>query len=205
VLSYFLRDLLSEHFSRRFPTRILYVFILIELTQNTSCVRKCLVFLGSKPHRVFAFCGHTGQFKKKVTLLHVYNKVTSEPTITRYTTVVRKTLKSLQYGLPWRRRPETLSRVNYKQTLRVFLTIVVCRVIVGSLVTSLWTCESVTFFLNCPVYVWRFLPYFHYFVISSCLCSRVYVAFVPQYLLNEVTVWYECGLWSCGFWRHVVL
>jgi hypothetical protein len=31
----------------------------------------------------------------------------------------------LQHGLPWRRRPETLSRVNYKQTLRVFLTIVV--------------------------------------------------------------------------------
>jgi hypothetical protein len=43
----------------------------------------------------------------------------------------------LQHGLPWRRRPETLSRVNYKQTLMVFLTIVVYRVIVGSLVTSL--------------------------------------------------------------------
>jgi hypothetical protein len=42
----------------------------------------------------------------------------------------------LQYGLPWR-RPETLSRVNYKQTLRVFLTIVVYRMIVGSLVISL--------------------------------------------------------------------
>jgi hypothetical protein len=36
------------------------------------------------------------------------------------------------------------------QTLRVFLTIVVYRVIVGSLVNSLQTCESVTFFLNCP-------------------------------------------------------
>jgi hypothetical protein len=43
----------------------------------------------------------------------------------------------LQHGLPWRRRSEALSRVNYKQTLRVFLTIVVYRVIVGSLVTSL--------------------------------------------------------------------
>jgi hypothetical protein len=42
----------------------------------------------------------------------------------------------LQHGLPWRRRPETLSRVNYKQTLRVFLRIVVYRVIVGSLVAS---------------------------------------------------------------------
>jgi hypothetical protein len=43
----------------------------------------------------------------------------------------------LQYGLPWRRRAETLSRVNYKQTLRVLQTIVVYRVIVGSLVISL--------------------------------------------------------------------
>jgi hypothetical protein len=86
-----------------------------------------------------------------------YNEVTSEPTITRYTTIVRKTLKVffvigagkwiqnafccgvaiLQHGLPWRRRPETLSRVNYRQTLRIFLTIVVYRVIVGLLVISL--------------------------------------------------------------------
>jgi hypothetical protein len=58
----------------------------------------------------------------------------------------------LQHGLPWRRRPETLSRVNYKQTLRVFPTIVVYRVIVVSLVTSLKTYESVTFFLNCSVF-----------------------------------------------------
>jgi hypothetical protein len=43
----------------------------------------------------------------------------------------------LQHGLPWRRRPETVSRVNYKQTLRVFQTIVVYTVIVGSLVTLL--------------------------------------------------------------------
>jgi hypothetical protein len=43
----------------------------------------------------------------------------------------------LQHGLPWRRRPETLSRVNYKQTLRVSLTIVENRVFIGSLVTSL--------------------------------------------------------------------
>jgi hypothetical protein len=119
--------------------------------------------------------------KNKVTLSHVYNEVTSEPTITRYTTIARKTLKvclQLTQGsvsgrrrqgrpcckmatpqqkafctcriLPWRRRPETLSRVNYQQTLRVFLTIVY-RVIVGSLVTSLQTCESVTFSFNCPV------------------------------------------------------
>jgi hypothetical protein len=56
----------------------------------------------------------------------------------------------LQHGLPWRRRPEALSCVNYKQTLRVFLTIVENRVIVGSLVTSLYTCESVTFFFELP-------------------------------------------------------
>jgi hypothetical protein len=31
----------------------------------------------------------------------------------------------LQQGFPWPQRPETLFRVNYKQTLRVFLTIVV--------------------------------------------------------------------------------
>jgi hypothetical protein len=42
-----------------------------------------------------------------------------------------------EHCLPWRRWPKTLSRVNYKQTLTVFLTIVVYRVIVGSLVTSL--------------------------------------------------------------------
>jgi hypothetical protein len=57
----------------------------------------------------------------------------------------------LKHGLHWRRRPETLSRVNYKRTLRVFLTTVVYRVVEGSLITSLQTCESVTFFLNCPV------------------------------------------------------
>jgi hypothetical protein len=37
----------------------------------------------------------TGQFKKKVTLSHVYNEVTSEPTITRYTSIVRKAIKVL--------------------------------------------------------------------------------------------------------------
>jgi hypothetical protein len=37
----------------------------------------------------------TGQFKKKVTLSHAYNDVTSEPTITRYTTIVRKKSESL--------------------------------------------------------------------------------------------------------------
>jgi hypothetical protein len=50
-----------------------------------------------------------------------------------------------------RQRPKTLSRINYKQTLRVFLAIIVYRVIVGSLVTSLQKCGIVTFFLNCPV------------------------------------------------------
>jgi hypothetical protein len=36
---------------------------------------------------------NTEQLKKKVTHSRVYNEVTSEPTITRYTTIVRKTLK----------------------------------------------------------------------------------------------------------------
>jgi hypothetical protein len=35
---------------------------------------------------------NTGQFKKKVTLSHVYNEVTSEPAITRYTTIDMKTI-----------------------------------------------------------------------------------------------------------------
>jgi hypothetical protein len=42
---------------------------------------------------VYVYLTYTGQFKKKVTLSHVCNEVTSEPTVTRYTTVVRKTLK----------------------------------------------------------------------------------------------------------------
>jgi hypothetical protein len=49
-------------------------------------------------HRDFAYsrknyCVNTGQFKKKVKLSHVFNEVTSEPTITRCRTIVRKTLK----------------------------------------------------------------------------------------------------------------
>jgi hypothetical protein len=36
---------------------------------------------------------NTGQLKKKVTLSHVYNEATSEPAITRFSTIVRKTLK----------------------------------------------------------------------------------------------------------------
>jgi hypothetical protein len=102
------------------------------------------------------------QFKKKVTLSHIYNEVTSEPTITRYTKIENTEQYSiqnafccgvaiLQHGLLWRRRPETLSRVNYKQALTALKTTVVYHVIVDSLVTSLQTCESVTFFLNCPV------------------------------------------------------
>jgi hypothetical protein len=37
----------------------------------------------------------TGQFKKKATLSHFCNEVTSEPTITRYGSIVRKSLKVL--------------------------------------------------------------------------------------------------------------
>jgi hypothetical protein len=36
---------------------------------------------------------NAGQFKKKVTISHIYNDVTSEPTITRYTKIDRKTIK----------------------------------------------------------------------------------------------------------------
>jgi hypothetical protein len=39
------------------------------------------------------FPNYTEQFKKKVTLSHIYSEVTSEPTITRYTTTVKKTLE----------------------------------------------------------------------------------------------------------------
>jgi hypothetical protein len=38
---------------------------------------------------------YTGQFKKKVTLSHIYSEVTSEPTITRYTQIVTKKSQSL--------------------------------------------------------------------------------------------------------------
>jgi hypothetical protein len=51
---------------------------------------------------------------------------------------------------PWRRRPEN-TFPRQLQTSSVFQIIVGNRVIVGSLVTSLQTCESVYFFLNYPV------------------------------------------------------
>jgi hypothetical protein len=38
---------------------------------------------------------YTGQFKQKVTLPHVYNEVTSEPTITLHASIVRRALKVL--------------------------------------------------------------------------------------------------------------
>jgi hypothetical protein len=44
-------------------------------------------------YRKLDFLLYTGQFKNKVTLSRIYNEVTSEPTITRCTTIVRKTLK----------------------------------------------------------------------------------------------------------------
>jgi hypothetical protein len=44
---------------------------------------------------VYLYHTYTGQFKKKVTFSHVYNEVTSEPTITRYASIVRKALKVL--------------------------------------------------------------------------------------------------------------
>jgi hypothetical protein len=55
---------------------------------------------------------YTGQLKKKVTLSHVYNEVTSEPTITRYAAIGSSqnafccVVAILQNGLPWRRRPQ---------------------------------------------------------------------------------------------------
>jgi hypothetical protein len=46
---------------------------------------------------------NTGQFKKNVTLSHVYNEVTSEPTITRHTTIVLYTERLV----PWSRHSAT--------------------------------------------------------------------------------------------------
>jgi hypothetical protein len=80
---------------------------------------------------------YTEQFKKKVTLSHVYNEVTSEPTITRYTTMLGKLSKFVcnsAYRTPFAVEStfcNTVSpgggpkhfRDNYKQTLRVFPTI----------------------------------------------------------------------------------
>jgi hypothetical protein len=74
---------------------------------------------------------NTGQFKKKVTLSHVYNEASF-----RIQNAFCCGVAILQHRLPWRRRPETTS-ARQLQTLRIFLTIVVHRVIVVSLVTSL--------------------------------------------------------------------
>jgi hypothetical protein len=41
----------------------------------------------------FQNLNYTEQLKNKVTLSHVYNTATSEPTIMRYATIVRKTIK----------------------------------------------------------------------------------------------------------------
>jgi hypothetical protein len=56
----------------------------------------------------------------------------------------------LQHGLPWWRRLETLSRVNCKHTLS-FRNCCISR---DCRLTGYFmkTCESVTFFLNCPVF-----------------------------------------------------
>jgi hypothetical protein len=53
----------------------------------------CLIPLNTSHYKDTVLLFYTGEFKKKATLSHVYNEVTSEPTITRYTTTVRKTLK----------------------------------------------------------------------------------------------------------------
>jgi hypothetical protein len=43
--------------------------------------------------KLLVLLSYTGQFKKKVTISHVYKEVTSEPTITRYASILRKALK----------------------------------------------------------------------------------------------------------------
>jgi hypothetical protein len=74
--------------------------------------------------------------KKKVTLSHAYNQVTSEPTNVRNSrcTVVTELVfvncriqnafccgvAILQHGLPWRWRPETLSRVKLQTNFESF-------------------------------------------------------------------------------------
>jgi hypothetical protein len=54
----------------------------------------------------------------------------------------------LQHGLPWRRRPETLSRVSYKQTLRVFLTID-CK-LTGYFIMNMWKCYLLFLLFELP-------------------------------------------------------
>jgi hypothetical protein len=60
----------------------------VQIQRSKQAVKMCLLPL--LPHGIL---GNTGQFKNKVTLSYVYNEVTNEPTITRYATIVRKTLK----------------------------------------------------------------------------------------------------------------
>jgi hypothetical protein len=68
----------------------LMVLIFVDSLRKYECGSDLAIFpvLAIFPKSIY-----TVQFKKKVALLHVYNEVTSEPTVTRYTTIVRKTLK----------------------------------------------------------------------------------------------------------------
>jgi hypothetical protein len=81
------------------------------------------------------------------------------------------------------------------QTLRVFLTTVLFRVVIGSLVTLLQTCESVTFFLNCPVHTKELLENdgilgYHLFVMKNNESLLVMIAIngVGSYRLLEYGV-----------------
>jgi hypothetical protein len=56
---------------------------------------------------------NTEQFKKNVTASHIYNEVTSEPTITRYASIVRKTLKF------WHVKLQTLNVETQSHTAHV--------------------------------------------------------------------------------------
>jgi hypothetical protein len=89
------------------------------------------------------------------------------------------------------------------QTFRVFPTIVVHRVILGPLVTSLWICESVTFFLNCHVLWTRVLLKNLIFAqgVEEPLCLTAPTSLLPRDLRRLCL----SRLWSSGLWRSAVL
>jgi hypothetical protein len=112
--------------------------------------------------RVCVYLLYTGQFKKKVTLSDVCNEVTSVPTITRYTTVVRKTLKVCNWrGKVFRAAVARGDHVaKWRQTLRV-LTFVVfisrdCR-LTGYFIINIWKCYLL-FELPCIFKFWFCSP-----------------------------------------------
>jgi hypothetical protein len=80
-----------------FEMRVTFVFsvrVISWFTRQGIEYLKCLCSVSQKLPVFHGTRINTGQFKNKVTLSHVYNEVTSEPTITWCKTIVRKTLNS---------------------------------------------------------------------------------------------------------------